>query len=97
MSVDLDAVHGEGLAEVGRVDHVDLQEQHVGRAGYRVGAALFPFLRGVLGAVAGLAAVGDDVDGVVVGEGIGDELARGRVELDAIGAQFGGARDPGDQ
>ena len=41
VAVDLDAADGEGVAELGRVDDVDLQEQHVGAAGDRVVAALF--------------------------------------------------------
>ncbi|MER8226414.1 hypothetical protein ABTZ58_39205 [Streptomyces sp. NPDC094143] len=52
---------GERLAEVGRVHHVDLQKEHVRQARDRVGAALLAFLGGVLGFVAGLAPVGDDV------------------------------------
>ncbi|MFD9042709.1 hypothetical protein [Streptomyces bottropensis] len=62
-------------------DHVDLQEEHVSQARYRVGAALLAFLGAVLGFVAGLAAVGDDVDGCVVGEGVGDEAAGGRCHV----------------
>ena len=50
------------VAELGRVDHVDLQEQHVGARRDRVHAALLALLGGVLGGVAGLAAVGDDVE-----------------------------------
>ncbi len=52
---------------------------------------MFAFLGGVLGGVAGLPAVGDDVELAVVVEGFGDELPGDGVEFDAVGAQFGGA------
>jgi hypothetical protein len=45
---------------------------------------LFAFFGAVLGFVAGLAAVGDDVDGFVVGEGVGDEPAGGLVEDESM-------------
>ena len=47
--------------------------------------------------VAGLTAVGDEVQCAVVGQGVGDELPGGGVELDPVGAQFGGPRYPRDQ
>ncbi|WP_189601622.1 hypothetical protein [Streptomyces lateritius] len=52
---------------------------------------MFALLVGVLDDVSGLAAVGDDVDRLVVGEDVGDGLAGDRVEGDALRAQFGGA------
>jgi hypothetical protein len=48
VAVDFDAADGEGVAEVGGVDDVDLQEEDVGAAGDGVGVALFVFLGGVL-------------------------------------------------
>lgn len=93
--VDLDTPYLQYLAEHRRVDHVDLQEQHVCGAGDRVGAALLALFLGVLlCAVAGLMPVGDEVQGVVVGQGVGDELPCGKVELDAVGAQLGSPGHP---
>lgn len=98
VTVDLNAVDSEGFAEVGGVDHVDLQEEHVSEAGYRVGVALLAFLGTVFGFAAGLAAVGDDVDGLVVGEGVGgrppvaacDEDGHGEGAEDHRGQDSGG-------
>lgn len=56
--IDFDAAHVEHFAEVGRVDHVDLQEQSVGGSGDGVHAGLRGLL-GVFGAVSGLSLVGD--------------------------------------
>src|SRR5689334_22220165 len=44
VAVHFDAVDGEGVTEVGRVDDLDLEEEHVGRTRYRVRPALFAFL-----------------------------------------------------
>ncbi len=88
---------GERVAEVGGIDHVDFEEDDVCAAGDGIDAALFAFLVAVLCDVAGLSAVGDEVDGPVVGDGVVDEAAGVAVEDDAVGAQFGGARDAGDQ
>src|SRR5205814_5957438 len=73
VAVDLYPPNGEDVAEIGRIDDVDLQEQDVGRIGYRVHPALLAFLGRVFGGIAGLPLVGDDVQPTVVGEGVGDE------------------------
>jgi hypothetical protein len=86
VAVDLDAANLEDVAEGGRVDDVDFQEQDVGGAGDGVHALLLVLLGAVLGGVAGLALVGDDVEGGVVAEGVGDESAGSVVELDLVGA-----------
>ena len=61
VTVDLDAVDVEFLGEVGRVGHVDLEEDDRAAVGDRVESALFEFLVPVLGEVAGLAFVRDHV------------------------------------
>ena len=60
-------MHVQHLAELGRVDDVDLQEEHIGRPGTGLRRArLVPFC--VLGRLAGFGPVGDEVEPTVVCE-----------------------------
>jgi hypothetical protein len=97
VSVDLGAVDLERVAELRWVDDVDFQIHDVGGAGEGVNAALGGLLCRVFGGVAGLPAVGDDVEGPVVGDGVGDEAPGCVVEFDVVGPQFGRAGNPRDQ
>jgi hypothetical protein len=62
-------------------------------AGNRIHGADLGLLGGVLGGLAGLTAVGDQVEGSVVAGRVGDEAPGGVVELDPVGPQFGGPLD----
>ena len=98
MAVDLDAVDVQHLAELRRVDHVDLEEQHVGSCRDRVQRALFASpCRAYSAASPAWRWLAMRFSSPVVGAGVGDEPAGGLVELDVVGAQLGGAGDPGDQ
>ncbi|HET6530424.1 MAG TPA: hypothetical protein VFH03_07390 [Actinoplanes sp.] len=66
-------------------------------AGYAVDGALLTFLRRVLGRVAGLPTVGDDVQAAVMDDRVGEEPAGGGIEFDVVDAQTRGAGGPGDQ
>src|SRR5919107_130974 len=96
VAVDLDPADLQGPGEVRGVPHRDLEEQHrrTGRDGVHV--PLLALLEGVLGGVAGLALVGDDVQPAAP-DGLADELAGPGVETDPVGPQLGAAPDPGDQ
>jgi hypothetical protein len=96
VAVDVDTTDPEHVAELRGVDDVDLEEDDVGASGDGVHPALRALLGRVLGRVAGLPPVGDDVQRAVVRQGVADEPPGGLVELQVVGPQLrrpGHARD----
>ena len=66
VTVYFDAFDPQNLTKFGGVHDVDLEKKDVCRSRDRIDPSLLPLFLGVLGFVARLAAVGDDVELVVV-------------------------------
>ncbi|TCM42732.1 hypothetical protein EV648_110273 [Kribbella sp. VKM Ac-2568] len=66
VTIDLDPLHPQHVTEGGGVDYVNLEEQDVCAVGDWVRGADVALFRGVLGCVAGLPLVGDQVEDAIV-------------------------------